>query len=98
MGAMSARALTFSYLALWLATLTGAALAAVGARLRVVEAPRPALTSSFATVGELLEHNALVALWPLALVALGWPELPGARHAGDLLIAAQLLAHGLLVG
>ena len=37
-------------------------------------------------------------LWPLALVALGWPELPGARTAGDLLIAAQLLAHGLLIG
>ena len=42
-GAMSARALTFSYLALWLATLTGAALAAAGARLQVVDAPRPAL-------------------------------------------------------
>ena len=95
---MSARALTFSYLALWLATLTGAALAAAGARLQAVEAPRPALTPSLATVGELVEHNTLVALWPLALVALGWPELPGARTAGDLLVAAQLLAHGLLIG
>ena len=81
---MSARALTVSYLALWLATLTGAALAAAGARLQAVEAPRPrARRRASPPSRELVEHNALVALWPLALVALGWPELPGARAAGD---------------
>jgi hypothetical protein len=95
---MSARALACSYAALWLATIAGAGLAAVGARLHTVGVPRPALEPTLATVGELLAHNAVVALWPLALVAVGWPALAGVRVVADALIAAQLLAHGLLVG
>jgi hypothetical protein len=95
---MSARALALSYLALWLATIASAALALAGAGLYLVDSPQHALRPTLATLGELLEHNTLIALWPLALVALGWPQLRGARHAGDLLIAGQLLAHGLLVG
>jgi hypothetical protein len=95
---MSARALTACYLSLWLATLAGAALTLVGAPLGHVDAPRPALEPTLTTAGGLLGHNALVALWPLALLALGWSELAGARLFGDALIAAQLLAHGLLVG
>ena len=95
---MSARALTGSYAGLWLATITGAALAGVGAELQHVAPPRPALEPTLSTLGELLAHNALVALWPLALIALGWPGLAGARRVADALVAAQLLAHGLLVG
>jgi hypothetical protein len=95
---MSARALTACYLSLWLTTLAGAALTLVGAPLGRVDAPRPTLEPTLGTVGELVAHNTLVALWPLALLALGWPALAGARLLGDALIAAQLLAHGLLVG
>ena len=96
---MSARALTVSYLALWLATLDRRR-ARRRRRRACKPSRRPGRRSHRASPPsrELVEHNALVALWPLALVALGWPELPGARTAGDLLIAAQLLAHGLLVG
>lgn len=60
--------------------------------------PRDALPAGPSTVLELLAQNAPVALWPLALVALGWPAIPAIRTLGDLLIIAQLLGHGLLVG
>jgi hypothetical protein len=95
---MSVRALAHCYLSLWLATLMGAALTLAGAELGRIDAPRPTLEPTLATAGELLGHNTPVALWPLALLALGWPELAGARLLGDALIAAQLLAHGLAVG
>jgi hypothetical protein len=91
-------AISGCYLALWLATAAGAALASAGVRLVVARAPRDALQPSLDTASGLLAHNALVALWPLALVAIGWPALAGARLVGDALIAAQLLAHGLIVG
>lgn len=86
------------YAALWVATLAGAALVQVGVVLRPVRPPRPSLEPGLGTVVELLGHNALVALWPVALVAIGWPALAGARQLGDVLIGTQLLAHGLLVG
>lgn len=95
---MNRRAISGCYLALWLATAAGAALAGAGLHFVVAGAPRDALEPSLDTASELLVHNALVALWPLALVAVGWPALAGARLAGDALIAAQLLSHGLIVG
>jgi hypothetical protein len=49
-------------------------------------------------VVELVAHNLPVAVWLLALVALGWPALPGARRVGDALVVGQLLGHGALVG
>jgi hypothetical protein len=96
---MSARALGGSYAALWAATIAGAALARLGLDLAHVEPPHGAgLDPTVTTVGELVSHNTLIALWPLALVAIGWPALAGVRVLGDAVIAAQLLAHGLLVG
>src|SRR5215203_5118537 len=86
------------YLALWLSTAAGAALTSAGVHLVVARAPRDALEPSLDTASGLLAHNSLVALWPLALVALGWPALAGVRLGGDALIAAQLLSHGLIVG
>ena len=96
---MTRRAISGSYLALWLATAAGAALAQ-RRRARCSRAGRRATRSSRAsdTASELLAHNALVALWPLALVALGWPALAGARarrRRADRRAAAR---HGLLVG
>lgn len=88
-----------AYLALWMATGSGAAIGAVtGARLAHAAVPDDALAASAATALELLAHNAPVALWPLALVAVGWPDIPVVRIAGDALVAGQLLAHGLVVG
>ena len=95
---MTRRAISGSYLALWLATAAGAALASAGVHVIRAAAPRDALEPSLDTASALLAHNALVALWPLALVAIGWPALAGARAVGDALIAAQLLSHGLIVG
>jgi hypothetical protein len=60
--------------------------------------PRDALPAEPGTVLELLAQNTPVAMWPLALVALGWPAIPAIRTLGDLLVVAQLLGHGLLVG
>jgi len=95
---MTARALSGCYLALWAATGAGAALALAGVDVIAMPAPHDALESSLETVTELVSHNMPVVLWPLALVALGWPALTGVRCVGDGLIAAQLLAHGLQVG
>jgi hypothetical protein len=95
---MSARALSISLLAVWAATLAGALTALAGLHILAARAPHDALPTSVGTGLELFAHNAPVALWPLALVAIGWPALPAARLLGDLLIAGQLLAHGLLVG
>jgi len=95
---MTARALTVSYAALWAATGAGAALALAGIHIIAAPAPRDALEPTLGTAVGLGAHNALVVLWPLALVLLGWPALIGVRRVGDGLIAAQLLAHGLFVG
>ncbi len=87
-----------SYLTLWAATAAGATLATVGVNLFAAPVPHDALPATPATVARLLVHNAPVVMWPLALIALGWPRRPGARRAGHALVAGQLLAHGLLVG
>ena len=85
-------------LALCAAAAIGAALASVGVDVIATPAPRDALPATLATAGALLAHNAVVALWPLALVWLGWPRLPGACRVGDVLVAGQLAGHGALVG
>jgi hypothetical protein len=87
-----------SYLALWALTAMGGLAADAGVRLITVQAPRDALAAEPATALVLLAHNAPVALWPLALVALDWPGIPLARRLGDALVAGQLLGHGLLIG
>jgi hypothetical protein len=80
------------------AAIAAAALSTAGADLFNIGAPHDALPATLTTARSLLVHNALVALWPLALVGLGWPHIPGARHVGDALIGGQLLAHGALIG
>jgi hypothetical protein len=85
-------------LAMVLAAGAGALADRAGLRVLEVDAPRDALAAAPRTVVELVAHNLPVAIWPLALVALGWPALPGARRVGDALVAGQLLGHGALVG
>lgn len=81
---------------IWAATLIGAVAGRIGGSSS--ETPRDALPATVTTFSDLLAHNAPVALWPCALVAIGWPFLRGVRHVGDTLVAAQLLSHGLLIG
>jgi hypothetical protein len=89
---------TLALVAIAAAAGAGALLAAAGARLVVVPAPRDALAATPGTALELLRHNLPVALWPLALVALGWPAMTGVRRVGDALVLAQLAGHGALIG
>ena len=91
-------AIARAYGALWVATATGAVLALAG--MPIVQAGRPhdALTASATTAASLLAHNLPVALWPLALAALGWTRLAMTRKTGDVLSSGQLLLHGLMVG
>lgn len=93
------RALFGTYALLWSATVIAAGASAAGLRLgAAVSAPHDALAPTVATAWSLLSHNAVVALWPLALVALGWPQIPAVRRAGDALVMAQLASHGATVG
>jgi hypothetical protein len=92
------RAVVGTYAALWAATAAAVLAGALGLQLAKVSPPRDALPATVATAAGVLAHNLLVALWPLALVALDWPRLRATRVAGDALIATQLVAHGLLVG
>ena len=85
------RELRHAYLTLWAATAAGATLGIAGVHMLAASAPNDALPATPGTAAALLAHNAPVALWPLALIAFGWPRLRGAR-------AGQLLAHGLMVG
>jgi hypothetical protein len=87
-----------AWTALWATTALGAIAVTAGADVLRTPAPRDALDATLKTAANLATHNAIVALWPLALVALSWPSLPIARRLGDALIAAQLLDHGLVVG
>lgn len=86
------------WVALWAATALGAASAAAGIDALRTPPPYDALDTTPATAMSLLGHNALIALWPVALIALGWPSLPGVRWVGDALVAAELLLQGLVVG
>jgi hypothetical protein len=84
--------------ALFAAALVGALLEAAGVGGITVPAPRDALAARPGTALTLFAHNAGVALWPLALVALGWPALAWVRGVGDALVAGQLVGHGALLG
>jgi hypothetical protein len=81
-----------------LAAGAGAGLAAVGVPVVSAPAPRDALHADLLTVVLLVGHNEPVALWPLALVALGWPRIRYVRVLGDALMIGQLAGHGALVG
>lgn len=91
------RLLAATYLLLSAATALAAMIASRGASL-VERAPHDALPARPDVAVDLLAHNAPVALWPLALAALGWATIPVARRVGDALIATHLLAHAALVG
>lgn len=88
---------TSVYGVLWAFTAAGAALGGLGLGL-TEGTPRDALPARLETAAALFAHNAPVALWPLALTALGWAAIPIARQVADALITGHLLAHGLLVG
>lgn len=94
-----ARATAAAYAGLWGATLIGAALAGLtGVQLVTVDAPRPdVLPVTLQTAGGLLAHNAVVAVWPVALAAV-WATTPGLRALGDVLVVASVAAQGLVVG
>jgi hypothetical protein len=96
--ATRARSSTAAFAVLAVSAALGAVLAEAGARVITVGAPRDVLAATPQTVLELVAHNLPVALWPLALIVLGWPALPGARQAGDVLVGGQLLGHGAIVG
>ena len=89
---------TAVYGALWAATAVGVVLTAAGPYELTSGTPRDALPARLSIAIELVADNAPVALWPLALLALGWASLPIARTLGDVLVTAQVLGHGLLVG
>lgn len=92
------RAICSTYGALWTVSVLSAGAASGGIALFEAGTPRDALDASAGTALSLIANNALVVLWPFALIALSWPAIPGARFAGDALVAAQLLMHGLTVG
>jgi hypothetical protein len=92
------RSATAIWIALWATTALGAAGAAAGIDALGTPPPHDALDATPATAISVLGHNALIALWPLALIVLGWPSLPGARRVGDALVTAQLLLQGAMVG
>jgi hypothetical protein len=90
--------LRIALLGLAVAAAAGAALAVAGIDVIAVGEPHDALANSAGTVAALVRHNAAAVLWPLALVALRWPAIPGAQVVGDALVAGQLLAHGAVLG
>lgn len=92
------RATGLMWIALWASTALGAAVTEAWLTALRTPPPRDALGATPETAMSLLVHNALVALWPLALVVLDWPSWPGLRRVGDALVATQLLAQGLVVG
>jgi hypothetical protein len=89
--------LAMALVVIWAATAVGALAGAAGLA-RATGEPSDALPATAGTAAELVAHNATVALWPIALVAVGWPWLRGVRCVGDALVATQLAGHGLVVG
>jgi hypothetical protein len=87
-----------AYLALWATTAAGAGISAAGIHILTVTGPYNAIEPDLETASGLLAHNLPIALWPLALVALEWPQRRVTRAAGDALISGQLAVHGLIVG
>ncbi len=84
--------------ALTVSAAIGAALSLIGADVIVAYEPHDALAATFSSVWELWRHNAPVALWPLALVALAWPWSAGLRRLGDVVVAGTVVGHGVTIG
>lgn len=91
------RPLAIALVTIWVATAVGG-LAGAMRVAGTTSKPSDALPATPVTIAELVAHNATVALWPIALVAVGWPLLRGVRCVGDALVIAQLAEHGLVVG
>ena len=81
------RATGLMWIALWASTALGAAVTEAWLTALRTPPPRDALGATPETAMSLLVHNALVALWPLALVVLDWPSWPGLRRVGDALVS-----------
>lgn len=86
------------YGALWACTAAGVGLAALAGVELTTGAPRDALPARPGVAVDLFAHNALVMLWPLALLWLGWAQIPVARIVGDGLVSVHVVGHGLLIG
>jgi hypothetical protein len=91
-------ALRRSFLAITAATAVGAVFGLAGLALIGAGAPHDVLRADPTTALTLVRLNAVVALWPLALLGLGWHRMPFARQTGDVLVRAQLLGNGLVAG
>ena len=91
-------ALRQSYLAISGATAGGVLLGLAGVALMRTPAPHDALSADTTTALALLRLNAAVALWPIALLGLGWHRISFGRRLGDTLVRAQLLGNGLVAG
>jgi hypothetical protein len=92
------RMLTRAYASIWAATAAGAALGFLGLRLLNAAVPYDALIASPQTVLALMAANALIASWPLALLAVGWHRVTSLAGVADVLVRGQLLGNGLVVG
>jgi hypothetical protein len=92
------RELTRSYAAIWGATAIGTTTGLLGLQLLATTAPYDALDATPATALALLTANAVVALWPLVLIRLGWHRLAPANQIADLMVRAQILGNGLIAG
>jgi hypothetical protein len=75
------------------------AAASIGALIAAEPAtPTDALDDDPGTALGLFAHNAAVALWPLALLALGWDRIGPLASLADGLIVASLAVNGVQVG
>ena len=92
------RSLGRAYAWIWSATMAGVVLELAGLQLLNAGMPSDPLAATPRTVLELLLANVRVACWPLALLALGWDRHRVPARAGDVLVKAQLLGNGLVVG
>jgi hypothetical protein len=92
------RAFVHAYATIWASTAIGALAGAVGLHPLAVPPPYDALAATPATALTLFAGNAVITLWPLALVALRWQSIIGAARLADGAIRAQLLGNGMIVG
>lgn len=60
--------------------------------------PHDSIDPNAAAVVSLFLHNAAVATMPLALLALGWDQIPIVKNLADGLVAVVVIANGAVVG
>jgi hypothetical protein len=60
--------------------------------------PHDSIDPNAAAVASLVLHNAAVAMVPLALLALGWDQIPIVKNLADGLVAVVVIVNGAVVG